>query len=146
MSRQALADSLKAVPILEHLGITVEEAKAGSVKLRLPCLLFNQNGAGQVSHGALFQLAEAAAAIALGTHDELRQYEHKHKVSHIQYRAWSSRDVTARAKVTKELVETVRSLIEATGEATMELPVSVMDGYGKDICLVTPVFSFKERQ
>ena len=144
MSRPELAEALKQVPFLEHLAITVEEAKAGSVTLRLPCTRHNQNFDGHIAHGALFQLAEAAATIALGTHPELRQFDHKLKVGHIQYRAFSSRDVTARAKVTKEQVDMVSNLVQQTGEATMELPVQVMDGYGKDICVITSVFGFKQ--
>ncbi len=145
MSRQALEESLRTVPFVEHLGITVESAKPGNVTLRLPCNRQNQNVEGHLAHGALFQVGELAAAAALGTHPDLRALVQKHRVSHIQYRAFSSRDVTARAKVTKELVETVQSLVAATGEAVMELPVEVMDGYGKDICVITPVFGFKAK-
>jgi len=142
MSRSALTEALMAVPFLEHLSIAVDEARAGNVSLRLPAIPSNQDHSGNLAHGAMFQVAETAAALAVGTHPTLRTFAHRQKVSHIQYRAEAPRDVTARCAVQRDAAEAVQAQLRDQGEATLELRVEVLDGWGNDICLLTAVFGF----
>ena len=142
MSRVALTEALKAVPFLDHLAIVVDDARPGNVGLRLPATPHNLDHDGNLAHGALFQVAETAAALAVGTHATLRGMPHSHRVSHVQYRAEATKDVTARCSVPRDAADTVADQLRDHGEATLELRVEILDGWGRDVCLMTSVFGF----
>ena len=145
MSRQALEDALKKVPFLAALGVAVEEAKPGDVILRLPSTAQNQDFQGALAGGAVYSLGGLAAAVAFLTHPNLVDVEPLQKGASIKFLRTSSKDVTARATVTPEIVEAIRRALESGGDGATELPVEVLDGHGADVAEIKPLFAFRWR-
>lgn len=143
MSRTQLEAVLRTVPFVSTLGIAVEEARPGDVVLRLPLSDGNQAHGGTLHSGALFSVAELAAAVAVGTHPKLAAVRSLQKATRIEYVASARVDVTAHAKVTPELLAAITTGIERDGKAIAEIPVQVVDGHGHDVANVVSVFTFK---
>lgn len=141
--RQQIEQSLRAVPFITTLGITVEEARPGRVMLRLPCAAGNTNAAGDLHSGALFTLGELTASLAVATHPDLGQLLIRQKVAHVQYLETCSMDVTASLRITVDMVATVEIGIGEPEGARLEVPVKVLDGKGRDVAVITTVFGFK---
>lgn len=145
MSRQVLEDTLKQVPFLAALGVTVEDAKPGDVVLRLPSTAHNHDFEGALAMGAVSSLGGLAAAVALLTHPNLVDVEPLQKGATVRYLKASTKDVTAHATVTPELVEAIRRALDAGADGTTELPVKVLDGHGEDVAEITGIFGFRWR-
>ncbi len=138
MSIAQLHAALSAVPFLGLLGIRVEEARPGHVVLRLPHTPGICNHAGAIHTGAVFTVGELAGAVALGTHPELASRKHLQKSTKIKYYLPSTKDITAHATVTPEMVKAVQN-----GASTLELPIKVLDGHGQDVAELASRFAFK---
>lgn len=138
MSLAQLNAALNAVPFLNTLGIRVEESRPGHVVLRLPHSPAICNHAGAIHTGAVFTVGELAGAVALATHPELAGRKHLQKSTKVKYYLPSTKDVTAHATVTPEMVEAV-----AQGAAAIELPIKVLDGHGQDVAELASRFAFK---
>ena len=144
MSLAALDQTLRTVPFLETLGIRVEEAQPGTVVLRLPYDRKVTNHAGGLHTAAVFAVGELAAAVVLATHPELGELLHLQKSSKVKYYLPSSKDITAHASLTDEMVATVQESM-AGGAATLELPVKVLDGHGNDVAELACNFAFRHK-
>ncbi len=140
----ALDRTLRSVPMLETLGIRAEEARTGHLVLRLPLSKHVTNHAGAIHSAAIFAVGELAAAVVLGTHPELTSLVHLQKSTRIKYYLPSTRDVTAHASVTAEMLDRVRDGV-AAGHAHLEVPVKVLDGNGRDVAELLSHFSFRRR-
>ena len=134
---------IRTVPFISTLGVSVEEARAGQVVLRLPFKLESQAAGGILHSGAMFTLGELAAAVAVGTHPKLQKYTRLQRATRIQYKANSSKDVTAHAMITAEMVNAVIEGVKAHGKAEIEIPVNLMDGHGKDVGEVVSKITFR---
>ena len=143
MSRAQLEQILRTVPYVAALGISVEEAKAGLVVLRIPSQAVNLNADGALHSGALFSVGELAASVALGTHPKLAKIKKLAKASRIEYLATTKGDVTAHAQITPEQIQSIIDGIAREGRAQLELPVQLMDGHGKDVGNLVSVFTFR---
>lgn len=143
MSRTQLDQVLKTVPFVGALGISVEEARPGQVVLRLPMAPSNLAHGGILHTGAMFTVGELAAAVALGTHPRLAQLTRLQKATRIEYLATSTKDVTAHAMITGEMVQAITNGLERDGKAQLEVPVQLMDGHGKDVGEVVSLFTFR---
>jgi len=141
MSLAALDRALKQVPFIDTLGIRVEEARTGHVVLRLPFDEMVCNHSGALHSAALFAVGELAAAVALGTHPGLADHMHLQKSTKIKYFLPSSKDVTAHATVTQEMLDSV-----ASGKPTLELSVKVLDGHGNDVAELACNFALRKKQ
>ena len=141
----ALDQTLRTVPMLATLGIRAEEARTGHLVLRLPYGGAVTNHAGAIHTGAIFALAELAAAVVLGTHPELAHLGQLQKSSRIKYYAPSHQDVTAHARVTGEMLDQVRDGLEQGATALLDVPVEVLDGRGNDVAELVSRFAFKLR-
>ncbi len=143
--RQQVEAALASVPILAHLGLSVEEARPGRVLIRLPLKRSNTNANGDLHGGTLLALAETAAAVALGTHPELTAYLQLQKGTHVQYLYAARTDVTAEVRVTSDYVAIVRDGVARNGKARLEIPVPILDGKGRELASITTIFSFKHK-
>jgi acyl-coenzyme A thioesterase PaaI-like protein len=143
MSRVQLEQVLRTVPFISSLGIAVEEARPGQVVLRVPAASGNLSHGGVMHSGALFTVGELAAGVALGTHPRLASLTKLQKATRIEYIGTSGKDVTAHAMVTAEMITAIHNGLEREGRATVEVPVQLMDGHGKDVGEVVSVFTFK---
>jgi uncharacterized protein (TIGR00369 family) len=133
-----LNHALTAVPFLSTLGIRVEETRPGHVVLRLPHSPAICNHAGAIHTGAVFTVGELAGAVALGTHPELATRRHLQKSSKIKYYLPSTKDITAHATVTPEMVDAIKN-----GQAAVEFSVKILDGHGQDVAELATRFAFK---
>ena len=140
MSLAALESALKQVPFIDTLGIRVEEARTGHVVLRLPYDEMVCNHSGALQSGALFAVGELAAAVALGTHPALTGHVHLQKSTKIKYFLPSSKDVTAHANVTQEMLDSVEG-----GASTLELTVKILDGHGNDVAELACNFALRKK-
>ena len=140
----ALDRTLRTVPLIETMGIRVEEARPGHVVLRLPFDQKVTNHAGSLHTAAVFAVGELCAAVALGTHPELANFAQLQKSTKIKYFVPSGKDVTAHATVTDEMVDRVTGGIGA-GLVTLEIPVKVLDGHGNDVAELACNFAFRKR-
>lgn len=143
MSRTQLEQVLRTVPYVSTLGVAVEEARPGQVVLRLPLAAQNLAHGGVLHTGTLFAVGELAAAVALNTHPKLAPVTKLLKASRVEYKAASTKDVTAHAMVTAEMVSSVTSSLDRDGKATLEIPVQLMDGHGVDVAEVVSLYTFK---
>ncbi|MBN2798927.1 MAG: DUF4442 domain-containing protein [Deltaproteobacteria bacterium] len=128
-----LSEALRAVPFLATLGITVEQAQAGEVVLRLPSNEGNRGHGGTLHTGALFSVGELAAGVALGTHPRLQGLQHLIRGTSVRYQRSSTADVTARAAITDELLETILKGVQDSGRAEVSVQVTLMDGHANDV-------------
>ena len=140
---QQLEQILRSVPYLATLDVRVEEAKPGLAVLRLPRREPVQGHGGTLHTGALFSIGEVAAGVAVGTHPTLATLPHLAQRSGVRYLAPATGDVTAHAKVTAEMVAAVTEQLEASGQATLDVPTRIMNGYGVDVAEVVAVFTFR---
>ena len=138
MSVAQLNHALNTVPFVATLGIRVEETSPGHVVLRLPHGPTVCNLAGAIHTGAIFTLGELAGAVALATHPELGPKRHLQKSTKVKYYLPSTKDVTAHATITPEIVEAVRG-----GAQTIELQIKVLDGHGQDVAELATRFAIK---
>lgn len=133
-----LNHALTAVPFLSTIGIRVEESRPGHIVLRLPHSPAICNHTGAIHSGAVFTVGELAGAVALGTHPELSGRKHLQKSTKIKYYLPSTKDITAHATVTPEMVDAVKK-----GQAAVELAIQVLDGHGQDVAELATRFAFK---
>lgn len=138
MSLAQLNGALSAVPFLKTLGIRVEESHPGHVVLRLPHSLAICNHSGAIHTGAVFTVGELAGAVALGTHPSLSTRKHLQKSTKVKYYLPSTKDITAHATVTPEMVDAIEN-----GATAIELPIKVLDGHGQDVAELASRFAFK---
>lgn len=138
MSVAQLNQALNTVPFVSTLGIRVEETRPGHVVLRLPHGPAVCNLAGAIHTGAVFTLGELAGAVALATHPTLGTRKHLQKSTKIKYYLPSTKDVTAHASVTPELIESIEN-----GAETVELQIKVLDGHGQDVAELSSRFAIK---
>ena len=140
MSLAELDRALQQVPFIETLGIRVEEARTGHVVLRLPFDPLVCNHSGALHSAGLFAVGGLAAAVALGTHPALQPFTQLQKSTKIKYFLPSSKDVTAHATVTPEMLDNIQS-----GATTLELSVKVLDGHGNDVAELACNFSLRRK-
>ena len=136
----ALDQTLRTVPFLSTLGVRVEEARTGHIVLRLPLGDATKTHHGSLHTAAVFAVGELAAAVVLGTHPLLAGYSHLQKSTKIKYFLPSSKDVTAHATVTPEMLDNIQS-----GATTLELSVKVLDGHGNDVAELACNFSLRRK-
>ncbi|MCB9686959.1 MAG: YiiD C-terminal domain-containing protein [Alphaproteobacteria bacterium] len=141
----ALDRTLRSVPMLSTLGIRAEEARTGHLVLRLPLSEQVTNHAGAIHSAAIFAVGELAAAVVLGTHPDLANLVHLQKSTRIKYYLPSTKDVTAHATVTSEMLDRVKEGLR-TNNAHIEVPVKVLDGHGRDVAEVLTHFAFRQRR
>jgi acyl-coenzyme A thioesterase PaaI-like protein len=143
----SLDNALRTVPMLATLGIRAEEARTGHLVLRLPLCAAVTNHSGALHTAAIFAVGELCAAVVLGTHPTLSRYVQLQKSTKIKYYAPSLMDVTAHAKVTPEMIETVDLGLAASRNATaqIDVPVQVLDGRGNDVAELVSRFVFRAR-
>ena len=137
MSLAQLDQALQAVPFVATLGVRVEEARPGHVVLRLPHSPGICNHVGAIHSAAVFAVGELAGAVALGTHPELGTTKHLQKSTKIKYYLPSTKDITAHATVTPEMVDAARR------GSSIELAIKVLDGHGQDVAELATRFAFK---
>lgn len=140
----ALDQTLRTVPMLSTLGIRAEEARTGHIVLRLPISPSITNHAGALHSAGVFAVGELAAAVVLATHPDLAGLLHFQKSTKIKYYLPSTKDVTAHATLTEEMLEAIKDGT-AQGEARLEVPVKVLDGHGQDVAELVSHFSFRRR-
>jgi len=138
----ALDQTLRTVPMLATLGIRAEEAQTGHLVLRLPHAPGVTNHAGALHSAAVFAVGELAAAVLLATHPELATLKHLQKSTKIKYYLPSTKDVTAHATLTEEMLQAVQNSLP-TGEARLEVPVKVLDGHGNDVAELVSHFTIR---
>ena len=137
MSHSALDDALHQVPFIEHMGVRVEEAKPGSVVLRLPKNGYNCATDDTLYSAAVFAVAELSALVVVGTHPRLHAWTTELLTSSIRYQARASSDVTAHAELQPEQIQAIVEEVHHGGKGEAEVSVSVLDGYGNDIAVVS---------
>ena len=140
----ALDSALRSVPMLNTLGIRVEEARTGHLVLRLPVSRAITTHVGAIHSAAVFAVGEVTAAVVLGTHPQLTPLVHLQKSSKVKYFLPSHQDVTAHAEVTPEMLDAIEASLGGRG-AEIEVPVKVLDGHGRDIAELISRFSFRRR-
>lgn len=142
MSLAVIDQALRAVPYVANMGIRVEEARAGHVVLRIPYAKGVTNHAGAIATGAIFSVGELAAAVVLATHPVLGRLVSLQKSARVKYFVPATKDVTAHASVTPEMVRGVEEGLPK-GAAQVEVPVKVLDGHGTDVAELLCTFTFR---
>lgn len=141
----ALDQTLRTVPMLSTLGIRAEEARTGHLVLRLPLSPAITNHAGALHSAGVFAVGELAAAVVLATHPDLANLVHLQKSTKIKYYLPSTKDVTAHATLTDEMLAAVKEGV-TSGEARLEIPVKVLDGHGQDVAELVSHFAFRTKK
>jgi acyl-coenzyme A thioesterase PaaI-like protein len=144
MSLAVIDQALRAVPYVANLGIRVEEARPGHIVLRIPYGKAVTNHAGALSTGAIFSVGELAASVVLATHPTLGKLISLQKSSRVKYFVPATKDVTAHATVTAEMVQAVEEGL-GSGTARVDVPVKVLDGHGTDVAELLCSFTFRAR-
>lgn len=141
--RNQIEQVIRTVPFIASLQITVEEARSGQIVLRVPLQTSNTAHGGILHSGALFTVGELAAALVAGTHPKLATMTRLQRACRIQYKANATKDVTAHAMITGEMIQAVMDGVERDGKAEIEIPVNLMDGNGKDVGEVVSMITFR---
>ena len=137
MSHAALDEALHQVPFIAHMAVRVEEAKPGSVVLRLPVNDANRATDQTLYSAAVFAVAELAALVVVGTHPRLHSYTTELLTSSIRYQARSTTDVTAHAELQPEQVQAIVEEVHHGGKGEAEVTVPVLNGHGDDVAVVS---------
>ena len=137
MAHAALEAALRQVPFIENIGVRVEDAKPGTVVLRLPYYESNCGTDATLYGAAVFAVAELAALVVVGTHPRLHGHKTELLTSSIRYQALAVGDVTAHADLQPEQVQALVEEIQHAGRGEAEITVPVMNGHGEDIALVS---------
>lgn len=145
MSVRALGEALGTVPYLAGLGITVEQARPGSVILRLPAGEQVLDHAGAIHPAALFAVGEAAAGVALGTSPKLTGMVHLQKATGVKYLARATGPVRAQAQVDDHFVQAVEADLARSSRAEADVVVAVRDQRGEIVAEVVAVYTFRAR-
>ncbi|MFT5458724.1 MAG: acyl-coenzyme A thioesterase PaaI-like protein [Myxococcota bacterium] len=140
MSVPSLESALRSVPFLATAGVRVEDARTGRVVLRLPFAEGMLAHGGTLHVGALFGLAETAAAVAIATHPSLTGHRVRQKSAKVKYYALAERDVTAHAEIHAEELATAMDDLGDGVETTIEIVTRVFDSHGTDIAEVSSRF------
>jgi acyl-coenzyme A thioesterase PaaI-like protein len=129
--------ALHQVPFIAHMGVRVEDAKPGSVVLRLPFNDDNCASDNTLYSAAVFAVAELAALVVVGTHPRLHKFRTELLTSSVRYQGRSMSDVTAHAELTPEQVQRIVEEIHHGGKGEAEVTVPVLNGHGDDIAVVS---------
>jgi acyl-coenzyme A thioesterase PaaI-like protein len=145
MSVQALVNALQTVPYLAGLGITVEHARPGGVRLGLAPSAAVLDHSGAIHPSALFSVGEAAASVAVGTSPRLAGIIALQKACGIKHVARATAAVSAEAAIDDAWIDAVHARIIADGRAEADIVVSVRDGAGAEVAEVVAVYSLRAR-
>lgn len=143
MSFQSLLDS---IPFVAKTGIHCDDYAPGHVVLSLSPDRSNLTHAGTVHPGALFTLAETAAAAACATHPELSGYQMLALSFNVRYQNAASGRVRARCHITGEMARTVSWGVTTTGRAELEVPISVEGPGGEEVAECSAAWRFLRRR
>ncbi|MBX2800933.1 MAG: DUF4442 domain-containing protein [Myxococcales bacterium] len=138
-----LDQTLRTVPLFSSMGIRTEEVGEGRIVLRLPVGESVANHAGAIHSSAIFTVGELAASVVLGMHPALSELVHLQKSTKIKYYLLSQQDVTAHATLSDEQVAAIREAA-ASGMATTDVVVKVLDGHGRDVAELVSRFGFRQ--
>jgi uncharacterized protein (TIGR00369 family) len=115
------------VPVAEFLGIKVEVAEPGHVRLRLPFSKRVQNHLEIVYAGAIFALAEIAGGAVLLSVFDTSKYTLLIERLNIEFHRPSRRDLWCDVALSPQLVEQVHAQVQSEGKTKITLPVEVKD-------------------
>ena len=116
------------VPMAEFLGIKVEVAESGHVKLLLPFSKRVQNHLEIVYAGAIFALAEIAGGIAMLSVFDTSKFTILIERLNIEFQRPSRRDLWCDLSLPPELVARVQKQVKSEGRSKITLPIEVKDG------------------
>ena len=128
-----LESALRSVPYLAMLGVRVEDARPGHAVLRLPFDAGLHAHGGVLHSGAVYSLADTAAAVAIATHPRLATHRPRQKSARIKYYAAAVRDVTAHAEVHDDELGPVLASLSANEAVTIDIVARVFDAHGTDV-------------
>jgi acyl-coenzyme A thioesterase PaaI-like protein len=143
MSVQALVNALRTVPYLAALGITVEHARPGRVRLALPSHGAILDHSGAIHPSALFGLGEAAAGVAIGTCPELATTVRLQKACGIKFLARATGPVLAEAALGDAWLAALRERLAADGRAEVDVIVPIRDTRGAEVAEVVAVYTIR---
>ncbi|MFT6143992.1 MAG: acyl-coenzyme A thioesterase PaaI-like protein [Myxococcota bacterium] len=100
MAHADLEAALHEVPFLAPIGLSVTEASAGRIVLRIPADKRTRDFEGHVASGALFVVGELAATLALASHPQMHGRAVRRKQAEITYETTTTRPLLVTAEVT----------------------------------------------
>ncbi|AUM66657.1 DUF4442 domain-containing protein [Brevibacillus laterosporus] len=109
---------VKQVPFAQTIGVTITQSSPGEACARLPFSPSNVNHVGTIHAGALFTLAESAAAASiLSTFSDLVPHILLLVTkSSVEYSAPAQGDIVAIASISKETEQLVRNTLNQPGD------------------------------
>jgi thioesterase domain-containing protein len=124
------------VPVAEFLGIRVETAEPGHIKLRLPFSEHVQNHLQIVYAGAIFALAEIAGGITMLSVFDTSRFTILVERLSIDFLRPSRQELWCDLSLEHELIERVQEQVKAEGKAKVTIPIEVKDGRQRVIACI----------
>ena len=115
------------VPVAEFLGIKVEAANPGYVRLKLPFSKRVQNHLEIVYAGAIFALAEIAGGVAMLSVFDTAKFTILIEGLNIEFQRPSRRDLWCDLTLAPELITRVQEQVRSEGKAKITIPIEVKD-------------------
>lgn len=122
MDAESMSAILARIPFTRELGVAIDHAADGEVRMTLPDAEITRNLAGTVHAGALFTFGETVAGVAAGLETFERAFPFARRAE-IRYRRPARGSITGSARV--DAAETQRVLDELSREGRSELSVAV---------------------
>jgi uncharacterized protein (TIGR00369 family) len=138
----AMLQILERIPFTRHLGLRIERAAEGEVRMTLPDGAATQNLAGSVHAGALFTFGETVAGVAAGLDTFERAFPFARRAE-IRYRRPGRGALLGRARVGAEEVARVLAEIERDGRSELRVSVAMEDASGETVAEMTVDYAFR---
>jgi thioesterase domain-containing protein len=143
-SKKEIVASLESIiPIVNKMGVQIEEFDPGFVKVRLPKDP-NVNHIGTVYAGSLFSLADYTGGILFGSCFNLNKYYPILKEVTISFKRPATTDVTVEVSLSAEEIIELEKVAETTGKADCIKNIELKDSNGSICCIARGTFQVRK--
>jgi thioesterase domain-containing protein len=126
MTAESKTALLKSIPILQHMGISVDAVSRGYVKLRLP-FAPNINHVGMIYAGSLFSLAESPGGIIFNTAFSFAEFVPVVAKFDIKFIRPALSDITVEAQLDETELNRIHSEMRNKGKSRFTLALELKD-------------------
>ncbi len=130
-------------PFLKKTGLRFEDGSPTEARVRLPLLPDNLNQAGAVHAGAIFTLAEAAAATLGSCAFDPAVLTFITKSVEMRYRRPGKGDLWGQARLDHDTAEAAHQRTSTEGKVDVPVPVEVADQAGEPVAQATVTLSLR---
>ena len=142
MDAAALSSFLEQIPYTRDLGLVIEHAGDGEVRMSLPDQPATRNLAGSLHAGALFTFGETLAGVAAGMRTFERAFPFARRAE-IRYRRPGRGALCGRARVADDEIARVLAELERDGRSQLAVSVVLEDADGQTVAELTIEYAFR---